>query len=456
MAEAEPSLQQVLIERVIRRGLCVGCGACLADVPPDAGRMERRPGGPVPEFTGPAPIGRDVWEACPGKGVDYPRLYAQHYGGLPDDWRLGVVRRLWVGHAGDPEVRRAGASGGVLTAMLIHLLESGRVDAAVLARQGLPRAEEASFFIARDREGVRACTQSVYAPLSMLDALREFRPGERYAITCLPEQSAALRVLQHAGHARARQVRYVLGPYTGTGLELGAVRALLWSHGVHDRDAITSLQWRAGEWPGQLEIHTASGRVVRSKKVHYNYLIPFYATRASLQGMDFANEFADLAVGDAWSPRYERLGQGFSVVAARTAEIESVVEEMVAAGALALSPIEAREAAAMHGHMIDFKKRGGYLRNAWRRRLGLPAADIGLRPVPLGAARALVEIVVSALFVLGRTAPARALVRRLPEAVLGPLFDRLRRLWKEASKPVKRRGLAAMRMETYTPSWRRG
>ncbi len=74
------------------------------------------------------------------------------------------------------------------------------------------------------------------------------------------------------------------------------------------RDGITSLKWRAGEWPGYLEIKTESGRLIRSNKFYYNYLIPFFITRNSLQNMDFANEFCDLSVGDAWSPRFEKAG----------------------------------------------------------------------------------------------------------------------------------------------------
>ncbi|MCZ7666239.1 MAG: Coenzyme F420 hydrogenase/dehydrogenase, beta subunit C-terminal domain [Chloroflexi bacterium] len=34
--------------------------------------------------------------------------------------------------------------------------------------------------------------------------------------------------------------------------------------------------------------------------------------------MDFTNELSDISVGDAWHPRYEAQGAGFSVVAART------------------------------------------------------------------------------------------------------------------------------------------
>ena len=106
-----------------------------------------------------------------------------------------------------------------------------------------------------------------------MDILSELKSGMRYAITCLPEQAASLRVLQHLGYGPAMGVKYVLGPYTGTTLEPAAIRCLLRSHGIHNDDKIISLKWREGEWPGFLEIKLASGQVIRTKKVYYNFLM---------------------------------------------------------------------------------------------------------------------------------------------------------------------------------------
>ncbi|BCX48295.1 coenzyme F420-reducing hydrogenase subunit beta [Haloferula helveola] len=395
-----------------------------------------------------------AWEACPGKGIDYPDLYRKHYGSLPTDWRVGHVDRLWTGHASDPEVRRTGASGGATSAVLIHLLESGRIDGAVSVKQGIPEPDQASWFIARSASEILACAQSVYVPVSVLDVLPHLVAGERYAMTCVPEQSAALRALQHGGDERAQQVKFVLGPYTGTALDRRAIRSLMRANGVVEDDAVTSLKWRAGEWPGYLEIITESGKVIRSKKVYYNVLIPFFVTQTSLQSMDFANEFTDLSVGDAWSPKFEGLGQGFSVVASRTPVMTEVIEEMMKLGKLELERADVLEASAMHGHMIDFKKRGGYLRNRWREATFRKAPDIGLDPEPLDFPRIAVELVISSIFTVCRTPLARWVMEHIPEKILGPLFNKLRLVWKGASKPAKRKGLRDLEMRVRVPDWK--
>ena len=440
------SVAERLERKVVRPGICVGCGACVALDATGGSHMERTPRGPQPVYAPGADLPELAWEACPGKGVDYPRLYHDHYGALPGSWLVGPVIATRTGFAGDPSIRARGASGGVTTAVLVHLLETGRIDAAIVVRQGVPQPREASAVIAASPAEIIAAAQSVYIPVSVLDILPRLEPGKRYAATLVPEQAAALRRLQASGHRQARQIDYVIGPYTGTALYPAAIDTFLRSHGIRKDDPVTSLEWRAGDWPGYLEIRTASGKVLRSKKVYYNFLIPFFVTRASLQSMDFANEFCDLSVGDAWSPKFEAEGGGHSVVVTRSPKMEAVIEEMVAAGQLALKREDDLTATEMHGHMIDFKKRGGYLRNRWRRRIGLAAPDYGMHPAHVPVSRAAVETAISGLFLIGGTWPARAALRLIPERVIGPVFNKLRLSWKNMSKPTKRKGLADFKM----------
>lgn len=431
-----------LMEQVVRRGLCTGCGACVACAKVGKADMRATPKGPVPFFEADADA-RDplAWAICPGRGIPYLDVHEQFYGRVPENHLTGPLLAVRTGYAADPVLRRAGASGGVTTAVLVHLLETGRIDAAIVVKQGEPTPDRASAVFARTREEIIAAAQSVYIPVSVLDRLRDLEPGKRYAMTCLPDQAATLRRLQVAGFAPARQVEYVLGPYTGTALYPAAIRCLLRSHKIRDDDAITSLQWRAGEWPGYLEIQTASGRVVKSKKVYYNFLIPFFVTRTSLLYMDFANEFCDLSVGDAWSPAFEASGGGHSVVVTRSEPMERVVCEMRDQGHLSLQDEDPLKASEMHGHMIDFKKRGSYIRIRLRRMLGLPVPDHACRPLPLPASRWGVEAVVSGLFICCGNPIARKILEFLPESIMGPVFNRLRLSWKSLSKPTKRKGL---------------
>ncbi|MCE9616335.1 MAG: Coenzyme F420 hydrogenase/dehydrogenase, beta subunit C-terminal domain [Lentisphaerae bacterium] len=442
------SVVERLNRNVIAAGICTGCGACVALAPTGGAALIETAEGPLPRFAPSAALPDLAWDVCPGRGVPYAALYRAHYGCVPDNWLAGCFEAVRTGYAADPVIRRNGASGGVTTQVLTHLLDTGRIDAAIVVRQGVPEPERASPVVARTAAEIQAAAQSVYIPVAVLSILAQLQPGLRYAMTCLPDQAAVLRRLQQAGHPAARQIRYVLGPYTGTALAPGAIACYLRSKGVRPgTDPVASLKWRAGEWPGYMEIVLASGKVFRTPKVYYNFLIPFFVTQASLQGMDFANEFCDLSVGDAWSPRFEALGGGHSVIVTRTKEMESIIREMESQGLLVTEAADPLRTLEMHGHMLDFKKRGSYIRNQVRRRLGLRAPDHGLRPVPLPASRVAVELVIMLLFAVGRTRVARWCVAHIPERVIGPLFNRLRLGWKALSKPTKRKGLGTLAMQ---------
>ena len=428
---------------VIQPGICTHCGTC-AGLSHGTVEMVQSVGGPLPAPSGgySPDVPTLAYDACPGKGVDYPALYRACFDALPENWLVGPHRQFYVGHAADPAIRRQGASGGAITQTLLYLLDAGLIDGAVVLQQGRPRPWLAEPVIARTRPEIVAASQSVYIPSPVNTILPQMAAFEgRLGYVGLPDQVAALRCLQLAGHPGARKVDYVLGPYVGTAIYLAAIESYLRANGVDDLEEVVSLRYREGEWPGYLQIELRSGRMLRAQKFYYNYLIPFYITQASLQAVDFTNELTDISVGDAWHPRYEARGEGYSVVVARTVKGQQLLERMRSEGRLALEPADVDEAMAMHGHMLDFKKRGAFIRNDWRRRLGSRAPSYGYHPAHIPLSRKGVELFISLLFALGRTRLARRLVEIVPLAILGPLFNMLRKTWKNLSKPVKRKGL---------------
>lgn len=431
---------------VLGPGNCTHCGAC-AGLNPEVLEFKRTARGPLPSIkarrrAGDLPNLRLAWAVCPGRGVPFAELF-DYLGRTWTDKLLGPHRALYVGHATDERIRGNAASGGVISRVLVHMLESGAVAGVIAMRQGVGGAERAAPVIARSREEILACAQSVYSVTPVLDILPAAADVEGpLAFAGLPDQMAALRMLQAAGHPVARRVLFTAGPYTGTNLYEGAVRAFLRAKGVGGEARIERIRWRAGQWPGYLEVKLEDGRVFRSEKFHYNYLIPFYAARSCQITPDFTNELADLSVGDAWSPRFEKDRRGYSVVVARSAAACEALECLRVRGELALDPIPREEALSMHGHMLDFKKRGTFVRLAAQKQRGKPIPEFGYAPARIPLSRKAVEAVISGAFTLGGTDWARRWAGRAPLGVIGPAFNVLRKGWKLMSRPTKRRGLA--------------
>ena len=438
-----------IIKKIIDSESCCGCGACVLFDTNHTSKMIDTNKGPIPQFDYKSKLSEEINEICPVAKLNYPKLYKYHYGKYPKNWLIGEIKNIRTGFSCSPQIRQNSASGGIITETLIYLLEEKIVDAVIIAKQGIPSPEKARAYIATKKEEVLECSESIYIPVSMLDILKELDTTKKYAITCLPEQSSALRAMQEKKYKPALQIKFILGPYTGTALYPEAIRTYLRSKKIKNNDKVKSLKWRAGSWPGYLEIKTKSGRILQTPKVYYNYLIPFFITKTSLQSMDFTNEFADLSVGDAWSPIFEAEGGGHSVVVTRTKEMEDIIQKMIKENILNLKKIDPLKASDMHGHMLDFKKRGSYIRNLFKKKFGLYAPDYGYRPAKISINRILIEIIIILIFFLGQTKIAHLLLEKCPEFLIGPFFNNLRLIWKKLSRPTKRKGLAEYKVKIH-------
>ncbi len=443
---------QKLKTEVIDPGLETGDGTCVG-VSNGTLKYEEIGGSlTVVRTENPNPVPESSYTGCPGRYCDYTKLSDFVFGRQPDSmpagnslksdgWIAGVVKKAYISHASDETIRRNGASGGVITQTLVHLLETGQIAGAVCLKMGVDVPWRAQPVVARTREEILACAQSIYSatPVNTILQTLEKEPGP-LAYVGLPDQVAGIRKLQMLGHPSVRNIKYVLGPYMGTQMEFEAIRSFLRSHHVRSEEEIVDLKYRAGEWPGHLRIALRDGRILKAEKFYYNYLIPFFITRGSLQLVDFTNELTDLSVGDAWSPQYEAKGGGFSVVLARSEQGVKLLESMQQLHLIHLKEIPLDQALDMHGHMLDFKKRASFIRNSWKK----VRPEYGYRPESIPPSRIAVEWVLRLLFGIGRLPLARFLVEHLPIALVGPVFNTLRKTWKNASKPTKRKGLRNM------------
>lgn len=453
-AAAETAASNTVFNRlaaeVIEAGLCTHCGTC-AGLSNGAIVMKNSPHGPLPATAAAsAPLPAAAFESCPGKGLNYPDLCAFVFNAQPHNWLIGNYRQAYIGYSQRPDIRRRGASAGVITQTLLYLLEQGLIKGAVVVRQGRPNPWQAEPIIAQSPAEITAAAQSVYAPVPVNAILQEMQQFDGpLAYVGLPDQVASLRRLQQLGYPAAQKVAYVLGPYVGTTMYFSAIESYLRSQGVTDINQIAELRYREGEWPGYLHIKLRSGKILRAEKFYYNYLIPFYITRSTLFSVDFTNELTDISVGDAWHPRFEAQRQGFSVVVARTRQGQALLNRMQQQGVVHLEETPLDEALSMHGHMLDFKKRGAFIRMDWQAALGKRVPNYGYRPKHIPLSRKMVEVVISLIFAVCGTRPARRVVEYIPIGLLGPVFNTLRKSWKSASKPTKRKGLKNIDFETW-------
>ncbi|GAB3032941.1 Coenzyme F420 hydrogenase/dehydrogenase, beta subunit C-terminal domain [Natronobiforma cellulositropha] len=146
-----------LDEAVIDEGRCIQCGTCVAACPSDSIGVGDDD---LPELVKMCTGCSLCWDFCPRGGLRYERQWV--ITGGEDN----------VKGAGDPitefsakveeEWRENAQDGGVVTSVLIHLLEAGEIDGALIATESEEESWKAEAFLATTPEELIANTGTIY------------------------------------------------------------------------------------------------------------------------------------------------------------------------------------------------------------------------------------------------------------------------------------------------------
>ncbi|MBT6092154.1 MAG: coenzyme F420 hydrogenase [Acidimicrobiaceae bacterium] len=327
---------------IVEQGLCTGCGICQSVAGPEVVRVHKVANG----YERPVVVGDldhstvdRIYEVCPGTRIE----------GLPDrlvegsthiDPVWGPWRRIVRAWAADPVVRHEGSTGGVLTALAIYLLESGRVDLVLHARPSTTEPTFGERHMSFTRADVMAGVGARYGPTApLVDVGEVLEMGLPFAFIGKPCDVAALRNLGRHDPRVDQLVRYMLTPVCGGYMPPAATTAFLGRMGV-DPSEVTGLRYRGRGCPGPTRIETADG----STEAHY---LDFWGEDESMWMLpwrckvcpDGIGEAADLAAADTWpggSPTREESADdpGTNAVVVRTAAGLELLEAAERDGAL--------------------------------------------------------------------------------------------------------------------------
>ena len=333
------------LARIIRSGLCTGCGLCEA-VSEGCVEMGRTASGYERPRIRSVLEGRvmDRIEAiCPGLRLTGPpdaRISPQ--AALDDIW--GYWRRIVLGWATDPDVRHRAATGGVLTALGQFLLASGRVETVLHARPGGRHpafgAPQISTTAAEVMEGIGS-RYGPTAPLTGLDALLD--RGAPFAVIAKPCDLSAIANLARIDPRVDALIPYRLAMVCGGFSPLSATEAFARSKGIEPKD-LTSVRYRGFGCPGDTVFETKDGQVTAATYTEFwgedesTWSLPFRCKVCA----DGIAETADVAASDTWPgggpdpATLDTYDPGTNAILIRTDRGMDLVEEAVAGGYLTL------------------------------------------------------------------------------------------------------------------------
>jgi coenzyme F420 hydrogenase subunit beta len=351
------------IDKVVDNDLCTQCGACVAMCPHDNILLERDehfryfPRVKVEEPCVKSCKSLCV-DVCAGVQED-PSLWkkepivAETY----DDYCAGPIQETWIGYSTDPVTRARGTSGGLVTGLLVYLLETGRIDGVLLVGPNKEDALQHDIVIARTREEIEDSWGSKYYPMPIGRRFRELvSSDEKFAVVLLGCHMRSLRLMERKLPRLRQSIVLRIGLICGYCAGFKAVQDQAKDFGIPDLSQNKRIDYREGKWPGYVRIQTPE---MDKRTIIYDFLqrIPFTTNYRCTICSDLMNETADITVGDAWLKELtRRKDEGWSVIGVYNPAVMPLIHAAREDGALYLEEADTETFVRSQEKPMRYKK----------------------------------------------------------------------------------------------------
>jgi len=310
-----------LQKNVLASELCSACGACI-NLCPYIDIVNGR--AVIIEYCG-LSEGK-CYNFCPRAYINVPSLDKLIFGSYRKDLALGSNISVMKARAKDSEIRSSAQYGGVVSALVTYALETGKIDAAVLAKSEDRISAEPK--IARKRKEVLECAGSKYVVcptvIGVLEAIKQEKG--KIGVVGTPCQVTAVRKMQASN--------FEIGA-DKTGLLIGLFCTWAVSPDAYGyiRDLVAPAKVVKLDVPPPpaniFVLQTKAKRIEVPLDEVRKFIMP-----ACNVCFDMTNEFADISVGTVEGE------EDWNTVIVRTKEGEKILQGAIDAGAIETKPLQ--------------------------------------------------------------------------------------------------------------------
>jgi coenzyme F420 hydrogenase subunit beta len=301
-----------LEKAVIDADRCVQCGVCVAACPTDSIGIGEDD---LPKLVKMCTGCSLCWDFCPRGGLRHEATWKITGNGEARSVEgLGHVYESYTARV-DPTIEGA-QDGGVVSAVLVSLLEAGEIDGVLVARESESEPWKGEAYLARTPEQVRECAGSFYNQTLALAHVDfggyDLPPNPRIAVVGTPCEIEGIKAMQARpwtwGSSRVEAITLTIALLCTKSFNY---EKLMLEEIQEKRDVNLDEVGRVDVMRGKMIVQDKSGETIFEEPIR-----DFYG--AALKGCDECADFmghaADISVGSVGSE------DGYSSVLIRTEE----------------------------------------------------------------------------------------------------------------------------------------
>lgn len=184
----------------VSNGLCTGCGICQGACPNTSITMHVKSGRFLPVVDQKSCKNdkgcHRCYDICPGVGVKLNCIAKEEFSGADTFYngKIGYYRKCFTGYSNNYDVRYHSASGGMVTQLLVWMLEKKLIDGAAVTAFRSKSELLVHSFIATTKEEILSAKSSKYAPVTLNNIIHDIKAREgKFVIVGLPCHIHGLR-----------------------------------------------------------------------------------------------------------------------------------------------------------------------------------------------------------------------------------------------------------------------
>ncbi len=373
--------------------LCLGCGLCKDICPSKSIDIVNCNGEYRPIVNQKNCLGDKCSRCikiCPGLGVNFNNQTLDFE--TKENKYIGKYLNLYTGYSTNEFIRYHSASGGLVTGLLIYLIEKKVIDGAVVVKFSNKDNLTPEVIIARTKDDLISARSSKYCPVSMQNVRKQIRDSEgKYIIVGLPCHIHGFKKVEQVDSKFREHIYAYWGLYCSSGRTFHLTDYVLKQREIRKED-IKYFAYRDEGCLGSLVVKYLPSQNKKSMPASvekelvykegyedYNNLRSFFIPRRCHFCIDHSAELSDISFGDIHIKPYSDDTIGVNSVIVRNPMMNELLMHAVEDNAIVLENLQ--ETTLVESQKMARVKKTKYASLVyWGKRIGIKVPQYDVQP----------------------------------------------------------------------------